>query len=169
MECRLRGLTYDGRIVATVRIKQKDIPKDEIQDITIGYIPIMLHSKKCILHNCSKMQYIAFGEDFFDHGGYFIINGTERVVLMYEQTVANRIIVTKDDKLGVVSAGVVSDTHERKSKCELVIKNKNLIVKNIMFGSKGCNLVIVMRAMGLETDQEIVQAMGVDSLYQEYL
>lgn len=48
-----------------------------------------------------------------DPGGYFIVNGTEKVILVQEQLSKNRIIVEADEKKGIVRPPVTSPTHER--------------------------------------------------------
>ena len=41
-----------------------------------------------------------------DPGGYFIINGTEKVILVQEQLSKNRVIVEQESKKGTVQASV---------------------------------------------------------------
>src|SRR3989338_6146492 len=50
----------------------------------IGKIPIMLRSKYCHLYKLSEEELIEHGEDPTDPGGYFIINGNERVIITVE-------------------------------------------------------------------------------------
>jgi len=45
----------------------------------------MLRSQKCILHGKSEAELAALKECAYDPGGYFIIKGTEKVILMQEQ------------------------------------------------------------------------------------
>ncbi|KAH0570766.1 DNA-directed RNA polymerase subunit beta [Spironucleus salmonicida] len=164
-ECRLRKSTYSAPIFAKIRIKSQQL--NIIQEVLIGQLPIMLRSSRCVLSNASINEQFSYGEDFYDPGGYFITNGTERVVLMYEQTAANRVIIVQRN--GILAAGVASNSRERKSKIEVILNNKMLSCQSSVFGKKPVNLVIVMRAMGVESDQEIMQLIGVDSLFQEYL
>ena len=49
--------------------------------LQVGDIPIMLHSKYCHLHKMTREQLIEQGEDPDDPGDYFIINGTEKVLI----------------------------------------------------------------------------------------
>lgn len=66
-------------------------------------------------------------EDCYDSGGYFIVNGTEKVMMMVEQTAANRIIVTESE--GAYAASVTSDTRERKTKATIVLRDKRLYMQ----------------------------------------
>lgn len=43
-----------------------------------------------------------------DPGGYFVVKGTEKVILVQEQLSKNRIIVMTDPKKDVVTAEVTS-------------------------------------------------------------
>lgn len=60
-----------------------------------------------------------------DPGGYLIINGKERGILIQKQLL-NRIIVEADEEKCIVQASVNSSTHERKSKTYIIYKNDKL-------------------------------------------
>lgn len=61
-------------------------------------MPIMLRSSKCVLYNKSPAQLASLNECPLDPGGYFIVRGTEKVILIQEQLSKNRIIVDVDRK-----------------------------------------------------------------------
>merc|ERR1712190_393482 len=82
----------------------------------------MLRSSHCHLSNCkTDFDYAEKYECPLDPGGYFIINGTEKVILMQEQLSKNRIIVEKDE-FGFATANCQSSTHEKKTRCDILIK-----------------------------------------------
>ena len=91
-------------------------------------------------------------------GGYFVVKGVEKVILIQEQLSHNRIIVDLDRK-GLVSASVTSSTHEKKSKTYLVVKSGKFYVKHNSL-TEDLPVVVLMKAMQLESDQEIVQLVG---------
>ena len=64
------------------------------------------------------------GECPLDPGGYFVVRGTEKVILIQEQLSKNRIIIDLDSK-GQVTASVTSSTHERKSKTNIVLSKRS--------------------------------------------
>lgn len=104
-ECRLRDMTYAAPIVVDmvyIRGKSKIVRRNVI----IGRIPIMLRSSKCVLSTRSGRDMAALNECPLDPGGYFIVNGTEKVILVQEQLSKNRVIVEADSKKGVVQASV---------------------------------------------------------------
>ena len=57
--------------------------------INIGKIPIMVHSDICLLRNMNSNQLKQLGECRYDKGGYFIINGKEKVILSQETKINN--------------------------------------------------------------------------------
>ena len=90
------------------------------------------------------------GEDSLDAGGYFIVNGTEKVMMMVEQTAANRIIILERD--GALVASVTSDTHERKTKADIVLQHKRITLQHNTFGRTPVNICIFFKAMGCCSD-----------------
>ncbi|MGA1865951.1 MAG: DNA-directed RNA polymerase subunit B, partial [Thermoplasmatota archaeon] len=103
MEARLRDLTYSAPIFLEVTIIENGIDR-EPEKVKIGDLPIMVKSKRCNLHremmsqdrNLTDEQYYKrlqdMGEDPLDPGGYFIINGTERVIVSIEELAEDRMI-----------------------------------------------------------------------------
>jgi DNA-directed RNA polymerase II subunit RPB2 len=67
---------------------------DEVYSrIFIGKLPIMLKSKICTLRNRTEPELYAFQECPYDQGGYFIINGSEKVLIAQERSAANIVQV----------------------------------------------------------------------------
>ena len=75
------------------------------KDIAIGRMPIMLRSSHCVLYNKTDDQIVRMNECPIDPGGYFVVKGVEKVILVQEQLSKNRIIVEADRK-GQVGASV---------------------------------------------------------------
>lgn len=113
---------------------------------------------RCVLTGKTEDEQAELGECPLDPGGYFIVKGTEKVILIQEQLSKNRIIVDTDSH-GQVVASVTSSTHERKSKTNIVMKQGKMHLRHNAF-SEDVNVVIVMRAMGVQSDQEILQLVG---------
>lgn len=59
-----------------------------------------------------------------------------------------------------ISAAITSSTHERKSRCNIFFKNSKVYVKSSIIEMP---IVIIFKAMGIESDQEIVQLVGMES------
>ncbi|KAJ1662764.1 DNA-directed RNA polymerase III complex subunit Rpc2 [Coemansia sp. RSA 1813] len=167
-ECRLRDMTYAAPVAVDIeytRGKSRVIRKG----VVIGRMPIMLRSARCVLTGKDEREMAEMQECPLDPGGYFIVRGTEKVILVQEQLSKNRIIVQKDGK-GYMSAYVTSSTHERKSNTYVSIsKNGRLYLRHNML-SEDIPLVVALRAMGLTADKEIANLVtGVDPVYLDKL
>ena len=114
-QCRLRDCTYSAPIYVNVRYtrgRQIVVKKK----VVIGRMPIMLRSSKCLLRDKSERDLARMKECPYDPGGYFIVKGVEKVILIQEQLSKNRVIIEEDPKTKCVSASITSSTRERKSK-----------------------------------------------------
>lgn len=163
--CRLRDITYSAEIQVDVQYTRGD-ELVAASRIGIGKIPIMLRSKNCVLSKKSDKELAKLGECPLDPGGYFVVKGAEKVILMQEQLSKNRIIIEKDSR-GLM-ANVQSSTHERKSRTTVIVKKDRLYLNHNTL-DPDINMAIVMRAMGVETDQEIIQLVGTDPRYVDLM
>lgn len=166
MECRLRDMTYAAPIVidiAYIRDKKKIIRRN----VPLGRMPVMLKSSKCVLANAPNSQMELMNECPLDPGGYFIIGGTEKVILIQEQLSKNRVIVEADEKKETIQSSVISSTHERKSKTYVVMKKDRIVLRhNILV--EDVPIAIVLKAMGGLSDYEVMQMVaGPDGRYQD--
>jgi len=162
-QCRLRDMTYSAPVSVDVEYTRgREIVvrkgKNGQGAIPVGRMPLMLRSERCALHGKNEEEMAELGECPLDPGGYFIIKGAEKVILIQEQLSKNRIIVDVDTQ-GQVVASVTSSTHERKSKTTVVVKQGKFYVRHNAF-VEDVNIAVVMRAMGIESDQEIFQLIG---------
>ncbi|KAL8153604.1 hypothetical protein V2J09_011364 [Rumex salicifolius] len=137
------------------------------KDRTIGLMPIMLRSCRCVLYGKDESELARLGECPLDPGGYFVVKGTEKVILMQEQLSNNRII-TDVDKKGNLIASVTSSTATTRSKTVFVLEKEKIYVQINQFQSK-VPIIVVMKAMGMESEQEIVQMVGRDPRYSALL
>ena len=99
IEARLRKITYAAPIFIVVSAHINGTQRESFTT-QIGEMPVMLKSKYCHLHGLSKQELIDQGEDPDEPGGYFIVNGTEKVLVKIEDLAANRLLVSKS-KTGV--------------------------------------------------------------------
>ncbi|XP_065174728.1 DNA-directed RNA polymerase III subunit RPC2-like isoform X2 [Sycon ciliatum] len=70
-------------------------------------------------------------------------------------------MIVETDRKGMVACTVTSSTHERKSRTSLITKHQRLYIKHNTF-TDDIPVVIVFKAMGMESDQEIVQMIGTE-------
>ena len=119
-------MTYSAQISVDVeytRGKEIMIRKGKVKGegaVPIGRMPLMLRSDRCVLKDLSEEEQAKRSECPLDPGGYFVIKGAEKVILIQEQLSKNRIIVDQDTQ-GQIMASVTSSTHERKSKTTVVM------------------------------------------------
>ena len=150
-ECRLRDLNYSAPVFVDIeymRGQEKVIRKG----LCIGRIPIMLRSKNCVLHNKTNHQLIKLKECPNDPGGYFIINGSEKVILIHEQPSRNRILVEEGPVAYVTSSAIW------KSRTNVFINKKEQIqLKHNVFVDEGIPIFIVFKAMGMTNDFQIME------------
>ena len=60
----------------------------------------MLRSNVCNISDFTPEELIEIGEDPEDPGGYFIVNGSERVLMTSEDLSPNKIIAEYDSRYG---------------------------------------------------------------------
>lgn len=166
MECRLRDMTYSAPIVVDIAFT-RDKMKVVRKDVLLCRIPVMLKSSRCVLRGANNAQMEIMNECPLDPGGYFIISGTEKVILIQEQLSKNRVIVEADEKNRTVTASVTSSTHERKSKTYVTLKKDHISLQhNVLI--EGIPIVIILKAFGGLSDFEIIELVaGRDGRYQD--
>ncbi|CAA0827404.1 nuclear RNA polymerase C2 [Striga hermonthica] len=168
--CRLSDLTYAAPIYVNIEYITGSHGSQSIQtkkDVIIGRMPIMLRSCRCILYGKDEEELARLGECPLDPGGYFVIKGNEKVILIQEQLSKNRIIIDTDNK-GCVQASVTSSTEATKSKTVIKMEKEKIYLYLNQFSTK-VPIMIVLKAMGMESDQEVVQMIGRDPRYSQLL
>src|SRR5882762_6634878 len=170
MEARLRNVTYASPVMLEASVVE-DGKILESRFVHIGDMPVMVRSNACLLHNLSDQKLVEYGEDPNDPGGYFIINGSERVIVGLEDLSYNKIIVDKETIGGniVFKAKVYSSIVGYRAKLELIMKNDGLIVAKIPGSPVDIPVVTLMRALGLESDREIAASVSLVDYIQDEL
>ena len=97
-DARLRNMTYGTTIHYDVEVEMSYNENGErkhhnllLEKIYLGKFPIMLQSNLCILKSLSTNVRFNMGECKCDYGGYFIIDGKEKVIIPQE-TFADNIL-----------------------------------------------------------------------------
>ncbi|KAI3834885.1 hypothetical protein MKW98_015998 [Papaver atlanticum] len=168
--CRLSDTTYAAPILVDITYTKGMKEKREIKqkiNVIIGRMPVMLRSCRCVLTGKDEAELARLGECPLDPGGYFIVKGTEKVILIQEQLSKNRIII-ETDKKGHLVASVTSSTEATKSKTVILMDKEKIFLQLNAF-PKPVPIMVVMKAMGIESDQEVVQMVGRDPRYAALL
>lgn len=165
-EARLRDMTYSSPIFLEMTTKADgDVQEDK--EVKIGEIPIMVRSDACPLSGMSREELIEAGEDPEDLGGYFIINGTERVLVLIEEIAPNRVIVERKDKKKVEYSARINSERRGWGQRNTVNKRRDGLITVSFANVRKLPFVVLLRALGLETDKEIVQSITEEEEYQE--
>ncbi|KAL8756118.1 MAG: hypothetical protein Q9184_004598 [Pyrenodesmia sp. 2 TL-2023] len=80
-ECRERHATYRGKLRIRLEYRVNDEAwQESVREM--GQIPIMLRTNRCHLEKCTPAQLVAHKEESEELGGYFVVNGIEKLIRM---------------------------------------------------------------------------------------
>ncbi|MFW9923254.1 MAG: DNA-directed RNA polymerase subunit B'', partial [Candidatus Thorarchaeota archaeon] len=165
-EARIRNLTYTAPLyleMTPIRVDEagNEIPR-ETSRVFIGRMPIMLKSKVCPLNRMSDEELIKAGEDPNDPGGYFIINGSERVLVTQEDLAPNRILIEK--KSGSVTSMAKVFSTAQGVRAPVTMERSRDGSLNVSFPSvpRKIPFAVLLKALGLGSDRTIVEAVSDD-------
>lgn len=100
-EARLRNMNYDAPVFVDIVEDKYDAAGRRVfhkmhSHVQAFRLPVMLGSVRCNLYGKSADERVAAGECEADFGGYFIINGKERVLVGQERVGYNTVHVFRD-------------------------------------------------------------------------
>ena len=182
-DARLRNMTYAAPIYTdiiatftmrtpnpaggepTVEVRRRTLPH-----VHVGRIPVMVGSKYCILYDTPEKTPREMGECSEDIGGYFIVQGGERVMISQERMAENMPFVFRNNKvrnkeievIDVKSIGPDNEGSPKSMSVKIVCHTKNSIApEHIRITCPRIKaeipLFIMMRALGLRNDKEIIE------------
>jgi DNA-directed RNA polymerase II subunit RPB2 len=173
-----RNLTYASAIYADVRSSYVEHSSSEhsgkintintINKLKIGVIPIMLQSKYCVLSQQQAYTKQQMGECKYDQGGYFIINGGERVIVSMERKTENKSFVFNQSKTAskyafiaeINSISLLNPDNIKKIEVKMLSKDDNFgrtIKVSFPRIKKEIPLFVLFRALGVISDKEILE------------
>ncbi len=176
-EARLRDLNYMSPVKLKLSIVEDGIEKGS-ETIKVGDVPVMVRSKICTLHENNLDQYIEknngpiglsrreklqyVGEDPDDPGGYFIIGGSERVIVSLEDLAPNKILVEWEERYEskVEVAKVFSQRGGFRALTSMEKGSDGTINVSIPSVAGTVPLIILMKALGLERDVDAHDAIA---------
>ena len=168
IEARLRGLSYTSPCFIEVSAHVNGVQRESFTT-QIGNIPIMLKSKFCHLNGMTKDQLVEKGEDPSDPGGYFIINGTEKVLINVEDLAANQLLVEKEN-IGVSEYSGKMFSEKGSFKIPHTLERMKDGIFYITFASvKRVPLIVIIKALGLNRDEDIMNWTSTKKKYDEVL
>lgn len=189
-EARLRNMTYAVQIQADVlvRITRKVVPTEEnpnpelteeftISKMPLFNMPLMLHSRYCMLSGKPKSLLQEMGECTQDPGGYFIVDGSEKVLVTRQEGSFNTLWITEqraDPNIHYYAS--IQCLHPRSREVRRVgfywsreqkrappgfgggppIYMPSVLEVSLPLVLKPVPVFVVFRALGLQTDEEIM-------------
>jgi DNA-directed RNA polymerase subunit B len=166
MEARIRNLTYAAPMYVEMTPILNNIESESVV-VNFGDMPVMVKSKICPLSSMSKQELIEAGEDPEDPGGYFIINGTERILVLVEEIAPNRIIVSKVDTGNISEIARIHSEKDGYIQRHLLERKNDGIILVSFANITRLPIVILLKALGLESDKDIITALSPDPEVQE--
>jgi len=172
-EARLRGFTYSAPIYVNISVNitiieneiSINLPERIIKDVLFGKIPIMVKSKYCISDNY-KNNHNEKNECKYDHGGYFIVNGNEKVIITQIKIANNEVFIYKNKrntKYNYIAEVRSAPDNIFTTPKTLTIKvtNNDDIFNNVFRVSiphlkQEIPICVLFKALGIETDRDII-------------
>ena len=179
-DARLRNMTYGTTIHYDVDIDfiyyvdgEKKEETITIDKIYLGKFPIMIQSDLCILNGLDKEVRFNMGECRNDYGGYFIIDGKEKAIVSQEKFANNMLYIRKNkpDDVYSHSAEIKSVSEDaskqiRTTAVKIIAPaakySNNQIVVVVPNVKKPVPLFILMRALGVISDKDIIRTCLLD-------
>ncbi|MGV8176936.1 MAG: DNA-directed RNA polymerase subunit B'' [Candidatus Bilamarchaeaceae archaeon] len=159
-EARLRNLTYASPLFLEIIPVFNGVERPTYSDVFIGDLPIMVKSKLCPLSSMTNDELVENCEDADDPGGYFIVNGSERVLVSIEDLVPNKLIVTKE-KNNIVSK-IFSTREGFRARCVVERTPEGILSVEFPSSPPGVSLVQMLRVLGVEKNDDIIKAFSDD-------
>lgn len=183
-EARLRNLTYASQITADIYIRITYLLPDPaggrkmisqtieldpqskeysyLQQFPLLKMPIMLHSRFCSLFAKPQVFLQEVGECPYDYGGYFIVDGSEKVLITRQEQAFNTLYISKrerDPKVELYASisSLNPSTRQIKHVSFGWIRKDNVLHVNLPFVRKSIPIFVLFRAMGLQSDQDIIR------------
>jgi len=176
-EARMRNFTYSSTLYVDIHIDTYIDQENEIiqlqprvlEKINIGKIPIMVRSKYCILTGNKHIEPKKLGECKYDIGGYFIVNGNEKVLVSQEKIADNIPLVFMNNKntnkyshIAEIRS-VPDDSYSMPKTISIRIIQQNIgsesgrIYISLPHVRHDIPIFILFRALGAGSDKEIIE------------
>lgn len=194
-DARLRNITYAAPVYVDLHIsttmfdpttQERETRVRTLQRIHVGKIPVMIGSKFCMLCETPEKTPRDLGECSTDPGGYFIIQGGERIIISQERMAENRMFVFRNsknrnkeaEKIECKSIGLDNEGAPKSIAVIILHNAKNPVAPEHIRVSlprikTEIPLFVMFRALGIQSDKEIIELiMGTvntpyDMIFQE--
>ena len=186
-EARLRNMTYSAPLYVDVQLNRYKVPAEvNVNDPTeelgepynvdharkefLGYVPIMLRSLFCVLSDKDDADLSDLGECIYDQGGYFVINGSEKVIIAQERLSNNHVYAFQKKQPSkfswvIETRSQVENSSRPVSTLYIQMYQKggrgaiegNQIRSTLPYIRTDVPVVIIFRALGYVADRDIIE------------
>ncbi len=153
-EARLRNLTYSAPIWMEMTINYAG--QVETEKVQLGRIPVMVKSKFCNIYGMDEEELVKNYIDPKDQGGYFLINGNERVMVMAEDLASNQTFIEFQKTKARLMLRLFSQRGAYKIPVS-VVENPQGILEISFSRFRDIPAIVLLKALGLTSDAEISQ------------
>ncbi len=154
-EARLRKLTYSAPIYAEINVNFGD--NSDSAEVEIGRIPVIVKSDPCNTHGLSKDELRAELMDPLDPGGYFIVNGNERVIVMTEDLAPNIPFIEEGRR------GLTLRMFSQRGPYRIpttISETADGLLEVTFSRLKNIPAIVLIKALGMLTESEIAKHIG---------
>lgn len=166
IEARLRKLTYSAPIFLEVAAFIDGIQRENFT-AQIGRIPIMVKSKYCHLDKLNSDELINHGEDPNDPGGYFIINGNERVIITVEDLLPNKVFFQESSTGPSRFTAKIFSQRGAYSIPHVIEQMKDGIIYLSFTKFKRIPIIHIIKSLGMTKDEDIMKAICNEKEYDD--
>jgi len=156
-EVRLRKLTYSAPVWVEMAINYAG--QIETEEVQLGRIPVIVKSRACNLDGMSEEDLIKNYIDPKAHGGYFLINGNERVMVMAEDLASNQTFVEWQKTKNRLLLRMFSQRGAYKIPVNLV-ENPDGILEISFSRFRDIPAIVLLKALGMNSDADVVKLIG---------
>ncbi len=153
-EARTRDLVYEAPVYVKMTPIADGVREDEVT-VYFGNMPIMLKSDLCYLKGMSKEELIKAGEDPYDFGGYFIINGTERAIVVIEDLAPNKLFIQENPHGKYGFLGKIFSERQGYRIPHSIGRSKQGMVYANFTRLRDIPFIVLMKSLGITKDSEI--------------
>ncbi|MEK6916998.1 MAG: DNA-directed RNA polymerase subunit B'' [Nanoarchaeota archaeon] len=168
LEARLRKISYAAPLYIEVSAHVDGIQRESFI-AQVGSFPIMLKSKFCHLFELNEKELIEKGEDPNDPGGYFVVNGTEKVLINVEDLAPNKMMIEENKTGPSKFTGKLFSEHGAYKIPHTLEKMKDDIFYLTFTRVKRVPLIAILKALGLVKDEEIMNFIDTEFKDEVYI
>src|SRR3989338_7715989 len=156
-EARLRNLTYSAPVFVEFTAKYGE--QGDSAEVEIGRVPVMVRSSACNTFGMNRDDLVKHFIDPLDPGGYFIINGNERIMVMAEDLASNQPFVEEGRQ------GLMLRMFSQRGTYRIpttITETSEGIIELTFSRLKNIPIVALLKALGMVSEAEIAKNIGVE-------